>query len=129
MTFEFEYASAEAIQAIDFDHPFMILPNGNLAGAAPHVYAPEVYLDDGPDEFAYEMGPWTPLSGFTGQHGYNGPVMHASEYVGEGIASELRRLSEDEAQTFVLCVVNVLPEDGEENDPEPAGWTILQLTT
>jgi hypothetical protein len=47
---------------------------------------------------------WTLLSGFTGQDGYNGPVMHASEYVGGGLERHIR----ETPGYYVVLIVNAL---------------------
>lgn len=114
---------AREIDLADFDHPFVI--DGELINDAPEqVYAPSVYHDDH-DDIMIDGSGWEAVSGgMTGQYGYRGPVLHPSEYVGQGIAQAL--VEDHEPGTiFVLVVVNVLP-DGEDDDPEPAGWVILK---
>jgi hypothetical protein len=101
---------------------------------------------DGTDIFDMSAG-WTLLSGFTGQYGYNGPVMHASEYVGGGLERHIR----ETPGYYVVLIVNaleshvwqesrftgtttcsrcgLLPLDADDMETtcqidEPAGWAI-----
>jgi hypothetical protein len=82
--------------------------------------------EDGTDIFDMSAG-WTLLSGFTGQYGYNGPVMHASEYVGGGLERHIR----ETPGYYVVLIVNALEthcEDCAEFEhaiaDEPAGWAV-----
>jgi hypothetical protein len=86
------------------------------------VYAPEVYsATDQIGQFVgldTRDGGWSLMEGYTGQYGYRGPVMHASEHIGG-------RMAEDILATpglYVAVVVNVLSDT--EEDPEPAGWAV-----
>ena len=60
--------------------------------------------------------------GWTGQHGYNGAVMHASEQ----FAGPLANYVISRAGVYVLTVVEVLADDEDANE-EPAGWAILRF--
>jgi hypothetical protein len=120
---------AEAIQALDFDHPFILTATGDLMDA-PGEYAPEVYhVEEVPGVEMEIHGPWRPvLHGLSNQYAYRGPVMHASEQVSEGI---VRRLLDSipgdaEAATFAIVAVEVYP-DADNPEPFPAGWTIVML--
>jgi len=53
------------------------------------------------------------LTGFTGQYGYGGPCMHASEFVGGGLADHI-------LTTPGLYAVTEISED----DGEPESWAI-----
>jgi len=116
---------AEQINDMEFDHVFTLHPDGSITHPK-DVWAPEVYHSDVNDIDICD-GPdcrWHPLTGFTGQDRYHGAVMHPSEYIGRGIADYLQELAADEPVTFVVTVVECLPEDDDEF-PEPAGWAIL----
>lgn len=63
---------------------------------------------------------WTLLSGFTGQHGYNGPVMHDSEYIGGGMESHIRTT----AGYYVALIVDGLPDDQDADENVPIGWAV-----
>jgi hypothetical protein len=63
---------------------------------------------------------WEPLSGYTGQYGYNGAVMHASEYLGGRLAADIL----DDPGVYVVVTVEVMPTD-DEPEPFPAGWAVF----
>lgn len=63
-------------QRMDFDHVIHVDADGNVTDAW-QVYAPDLY--DG--ELCSGSDDWTLLSGFTGQYGYHGPMMHDSEII------------------------------------------------
>jgi hypothetical protein len=44
----------------------------------PEIYAPQL---DGKTEELDQEG-WTLMNGYSGQHGYSGPIMHNSEFIG-----------------------------------------------
>ena len=116
---------AERINAFEFGHVFTLHPDGTITEPR-GIYAPDVCHDDATDITIDGKG-WRALTGMTGQYGYNGAVMHASEYIGKGIADYLLELAADEPQTFVVVVVECLPDEDEDEDAdvEPAGWAIL----
>jgi len=103
----------------DFDHPFVVTKEGILEDAPEGVYAPSVYHDDDEDVMIDGDG-WEALTGFTGQYGYNGAVMHASEFIGGGLAEAVLTTP----GVYVAVVVNVL--DDAEGESEPAGWAVLR---
>jgi hypothetical protein len=115
---------AAKITRVEFDHPFVI--NGDDVEDAPSsIYAPSVYHQDGTPDVMIDGDGWETVSdGWTGQYGYRGPVMHASEFVGSGIAEDLTDPDRfDPGTIFVMCVVEVI--DDAESD-EPAGWIMLR---
>lgn len=72
-------------------------------------YAPAVSYDpnqglliDGETE---KVGGWEALTGFTGQYGYNGPIMHTSECWTDAMLESLRILSQDGPLSFTLQAV------------------------
>lgn len=103
---------------VDFDSPFTVTAPGTFATYpdAADVYAPDVYSDDTVD------GPWELVSGgYTGQYGYNGPIMHPSEYFGGGMARDIL----SEPGTYVI--VEVADSDtGSFPDGDPIGWALLR---
>jgi hypothetical protein len=67
---------------MDFDHVIEVCADGTVRDA-PYppesgMYAPTLLGG----ELEAEAGHWTLLDGYSGQCGYNGPVMHPSEYIG-----------------------------------------------
>lgn len=140
-----EKATPETLNSqVEFDCPFMVLPHGNIdtspeRGCAPSVY---LYVDKqgngvGTEEVECDREyPWEPVTGYSGQHGYSGPVMHASEYLGGNMASDVLG---DWGGVYVVCAVECLPDwEIDENAPDdvfagqvvqdnPAGWMLLKL--
>lgn len=64
---------------------------------------------------------WEPVTGFTRQYGYRGPIMHASEQLAGGMARALAATP----GTYVVVPVETLPED-EHSDFQPVGWALLR---
>jgi len=50
---------------------------------------------------------WTLLTGFTGQYGYNGALMHPSEFIGGGLERHIR----ENAGYYVAVIVDGLLDD------------------
>ena len=106
---------AELQTIAEFDHPFTVAIDGALLDAV-GVYAPEVYHSE-TDDVEVSDPRWTALTGYTGQHAYSGAVMHASEYLGGGLARDILATP----GTYVVTSVGV-------HDEEPAGWAVLRLS-
>ena len=106
---------------MEFDCPVVIDSDGEVSQSS--EYAPEVYWSslDGEEsdavmmEYLARQG-WVCLSGYTGQYGYRGPVMHASEFVGGAMERDIL----DNPGVYVLLVVEDIEEDG----GEPVGWIV-----
>jgi len=114
------HATETQLQEIaDFDHPFVVAEDGSLSDAH-GIHAPEV-LNDDDEDLIVASDEWEALKGYTGQYGYNGAVMHPSEYLGGGLARDILATP----GTYVCVVVDVLPTDDDE-DPDPAGWAVLR---
>lgn len=100
---------------VEFDSAFIVTPEG--IESAHGTYVPTVYNDDETDIYI-ESDKWEALTGYTGQHGYNGAVLHSSEYLGGGLA---RDILEDVGGIYAVTVVEDM------DDPEnPAGWCVLK---
>lgn len=117
-----------ALRRVEFDCPFQVGHSGNIYPSVDGVYAPEVWHDEVSDVLIGEEGwevseeGWEAFStGYTGQHGYSGPVMHASEYIGGRLADDILTTP----GVYVVCAVEVLPED-DDPEPFPAGWIVLR---
>src|SRR5690606_30611423 len=99
--------------------PVRVNPDGTITAGidgAPRV--PEsVYVDaDAAD--LLDAAPWEAVNGYSGQHGYAGPVMHASESISG-------RMADDVLATpglYSAGVVNSL-------DGEPAGWALYRIAS
>jgi len=99
------------------------MPDGSRIG----LYAPECIHDGFTHigetvERHIERGTgWTLMEGYTGQYSYNGPVMHASEYIGGRMEQDI--LAQD--GYYVALVCSVLGDDPDASeDEEPAGWAV-----
>ena len=87
------------------------------------VSTPEVSLyetESGTWELESLRGGWEFLTGFSGQHGYDGPLMHASEYIGGGLAEHIANVP----GLYVAAVAYPMPLN-EDEDPEPDSWVVL----
>lgn len=77
---------------MDFHHVVRVFPDGTVSDDRADVAgadAPELYQWESPEgvwEEEMMSGTWRLVSGFSGQHGYRGPMMHASEQLAGGIA-------------------------------------------
>lgn len=64
---------------------------------------------------------WELVSGFTGQHGYDGPVMHESEYMGGGIV----QYTIDTPGVYAVQYVAAW-SDPDFEEYEYVGWALLR---
>lgn len=71
------------------------------------------------DEIHFLPKGWTLLTGFTGQYSYNGPVMHASEFIG----GDLERHILSNPGLYVAVVVDGLRTE-ETDDDDNIGWAV-----
>jgi hypothetical protein len=104
---------------LDFNNPpVRVHPDGTLTTET--LYAPESF-DMGEDDAdvigqARSAG-WELVTGYSNQHGYSGPVMHTSEYIGGGMARAVL------ATPGVYAVATV---DDANNDGYPIGWVLMR---
>ena len=64
---------------------------------------------------------WTLLTGFTGQYGYSGALMHQSEFIGGGLERHIR----ENAGYYVAVIVDGLVDDPTgEVKTEPDSWAV-----
>jgi len=74
-------------EIMDFDHVIMVRADGTVTDDTPNApYAPEMD-NGGMEETGYAS--WELMTGYTGQYGYHGPYMHASEYIGGRMARDI----------------------------------------
>lgn len=112
---------------MEFDHVIQVHGNGTITEPRDvYCYAELNVSTTGEDQFSLSAG-WTLLTGFTGQHGYRGPVMHASEFIGGGLEQHILQTP----GYYVVLVVNGYCDYEETDcsedsgcDCEPAGWAI-----
>lgn len=123
--------------ALDFDHVVRVLDNGDVdTDPQFRLHAPtfEMSKVEGTDvwtEDRSQLGEWTLLSGHTGQYGYNGPVMHASEVIGGSIAQAILTHPGYYAALVVEapCNYDGTTDCTEDNgcDCDAAGWAIAHI--
>lgn len=110
----------------EFGSPFLVGRSGTVyLNHETTAVVPDVTHDEQRDIIV-----WSPIwevfsKGYTGQHGYNGGVMHASEQLSGRLADDILTTP----GTYVVCEVSVMPDedDPDDTDPAPAGWTVLKL--
>lgn len=138
---------------MEFDMPVIVREDGTARrmGYAASVIdpapMPPTALHDGPADVLLdgrpwrEHGDWELLTGYTGQYGYNGAVMHASEFIGGGLARDILATP----GVYVAVVVECEPDDDDGDRwpgdspearqadyedgtwrPEPAGWAVAR---
>lgn len=118
---------------VEFDVPFRIIPSNegplligsNAIGIIPDCVtlmqgSLQLLIDfDHPDHSS-----WEPISGFSGQYSYSGPVMHPSEFLGGGMADYV--LDVETSTVYVVMEVFAEDDEGVAFD-DPAGWILLRL--
>lgn len=73
---------------MSFDQVIRVHEDGTIQEDVPGVSAPE--LHDGELHQHWDGPEWTLVSsGFSGQYGYSGPLMHSSEYIGGGMEDHI----------------------------------------
>lgn len=115
---------------MDFDHIVTVDAEGNVTDSTEDEYFELTCVlgDDGEwhDEFSIPEG-WELLSGFTGQYGYNGPVMHSSEFIGGGMERHILETPGHYVALVVESHCGYTEEHCSEEsgcDCEPAGWAV-----
>jgi len=106
----------DAIMGLDC-LPVRVSDDGTVTELTDAPYVPESLPagDDGELIRECRSAGWEPLTGHTGQHGYRGPVMHASECIGSAMAAEIL------ANPGIYAVTTVNDDAG-----EIAGWVTLR---
>lgn len=84
-----------------------------------------------------EENGWQAVTGFSGQHGYDGPVMHASEVIGDSAMADYIRdnpgeyvavtVSQEMSEEEQIEEYGELPEDGTEM--HDVGWMLLHKSS
>lgn len=110
---------------MEFGHVIHVHSDGTVT--EPRVFNPPevVYREldaDGQcvdDEIHDLPDGWTLLRGYTGQYGYNGPVMHPSEFIGGRLARDILSTP----GMYAAVVVDGL-EPEETGDDTNIGWAV-----
>ncbi len=109
---------------VEFHVPFRVHPDRTITTRTDE-HVPECYWD--PDTMGVDLcgadDQWLPMDGYSGQDRYSGPVMHSSEFIGGRLKDDIL----SEPGVYVICVVEVMPDDEDcDDDCEPAGWVVLR---
>lgn len=102
-------------QSVEFDVPFLVHADGTISRSDERAY-----LEVNDDTLGQSVGgAWCLLRNWTGQHGYNGPTMHPSEYLGGALARHVL----ETPGTYVLLISYAF-DDEDPDDDGMAGWCI-----
>lgn len=96
---------------MEFDHVIEVTAAGDIIDRS-DLYAPDLYDDELADP------DWVLLDGYSGQHGYSGPMMHASEFIGGRMASDILA----DPGVYVALV------DYRSDGGEPTEWAVARWT-
>lgn len=114
-------AATQALRDMEsFDHPFRVTDAGTIVDDVRNVWAPEVF-----DEEVSPANVWEPITGYSGQDSYSGPVMHNSEYLGGGMLRDM--LERPGVYVCVACYWADVAGITGEDDPTIEGWMLLRL--
>ena len=105
----------DSVDVYEFDVPFRVFADGGHEPTSGGVYAPDVDGDD-----LHVPGWSTVTDGCSGQDGYSGPVMHSSEFIGEGLSDYVREVP----GVYVVCVAWFANDSDDGVDAD--GWLILR---
>jgi hypothetical protein len=119
---------------MEFYHIIRVNADGSLSDSPENPYLDEAVrsrlVNDETEEWEDDINlpeGWELMSGYTGQHGYNGPVMHASEYIGGGLARDILEAPGDYVALPMESDCEGLRCDPEVGcDCEPAGWVVAR---
>jgi hypothetical protein len=103
---------------MEFDHVIAVGDNGDVYDGVQHKHAPDCF---NVDPYHRSIEGWELLSGYTGQHGYDGPWMHDSEQLGGRMAGDIL-----ERPGYYVAVYASYPD---EDEPETGqtyeeGWAV-----
>ena len=122
--------TADTLNAeMEFDLIVYSHGDGTISDVNPYVslWGPDIYTIEQEDGTWTEEdleGPWSLLTGLSGQHDYSGGHMHASEYIGGGLARHIL----ETPGFYMAAVVCPVPLD-EDGDEEPDSWAVAYTET
>lgn len=104
---------------MDFDHVIRVDDDGNVHDDVTGIYAPDVRHEypDG-DGIDISDDSWSLMNGYSGQDRYSGPIMHASEFIGGGMQTDIL------ASPGYYAAVVVY--DNDEGDDNVSGWAVAR---
>jgi hypothetical protein len=115
---------------MEFDHPVRVHADGTVTDAGPSFWAPETFVgsdstgqisvaDDRELIESVKRQGWSLFTGYTGQFGYSGPIMHSSEFIGGRLGTDILA----EPGVYVSVVISCDESDGSEG---VAGWGVAE---
>lgn len=111
--------TADTLNSVmEFDHVIQVHDDGTVTEPT-NVYGPDHIWQETDsegsciDDVVHGLEGWSVMTGYTGQYGYNGPVMHTSEYIGGGMARDILSTP----RLYVALVVN-------DSDGDSFGWAV-----
>jgi len=115
---------------MEFDHVVQVHPDGSVTDGPAGIYAPEVTVDLDSEGSMISLNPadihldsgWTLLNGYSGQHGYPGPIMDDAEFIGGGMERDILATP----GVYVVVVVTGLRPDGQTTDDDLVGWAVAR---
>jgi hypothetical protein len=119
---------------MEFSHIIRVNEDGTVSDSPLDLYVDEavkMYLADDEserweDDFNIPEG-WELMNGYSGQDRYSGPVMHASEFIGGGMARDILEAPGDYVALVVECDCGGIRCDLSVGcDCEPAGWVVMR---
>lgn len=123
-------------EVMSFDHVIRVMEDGTVdTNPANAPIEPQITMlvdDDGQQVGGDEdleglkghRYPWELMTGYTGQYGYNGPVMHVSETISGGLARDILNTP----GYYVALVIEVERDTDEESEEtQPAGWAVARI--
>lgn len=112
-------AELDLSSIMEFDHVIVVTEAGDVIDAPAGIHAPTL-MDEALDDRLWELITY----GYTGQHGYRGPVMHNSETIRGGLATHILT----NPGTYVAVVADWTCADHDECDCDlTEGWAIARL--
>jgi hypothetical protein len=115
---------------MEFGHVIRVNVDGSVSDSPldPYIslYCNLTSEDHWEDEFSIPEG-WQLMKGYSGQYGYAGPVMHASEFIGGGMARDILATPGDYVALSVESFCDYAEEHCIEDSGcncEPAGWSV-----
>lgn len=106
-------------QIMEFDHVIEVTTDGRV------IDRPDLHGPDLCDDELETAAPWSLLTGYTGQYGYSGPIMHNSEYIGGGMALDI--LDSPGVYVALVSYYSTDADDqphAEDDGPYAEGWAV-----
>lgn len=103
---------------VEFDSPFQVHGAEWMVSKGLGIWSPSVYWNNEIDDYEVEPEEWEPVSGYSGQCSYSGPIMHPSEYFGGGMAEDILE------SPGIYVITEVIDLDDGDN---LIGWMLLRL--